>query len=284
MIEEKYDESPSPMQGYRAAAVIAVLALCVGLFGYAVHERGAVAKVTAQNQQVSTALADTKGQIETLTAKLNDLTAAEQARQQEQARAQERAQAAAAHRSSRAVVRKRRAEDARFKKLQSEIDAHQAAIDATRNDLTQARTELGSSIARTHDDLVVLQRKGERNYYEFDIDKNKHQFRRAGSVAIQLRKANTKKQYADLHLNVDDTQLEKKHVNLLEPVTFMSGDSGQPVQLVIQRITKDHIHGYVVEPKYKASELASSSSSTAPADAATQSAPPAARKKLAVPQ
>lgn len=280
MIEEKYAESPSPMQGYRAAAVIAVLALCVGLFGYAVHERGQVAKVTAQNQQVSATLADTKGQIDTLTAKLNDLTAAEQARQQEQARAQE----AAAHRNTRVAVQRRRADDARWKKMQSQLDANKEAIDSTRNDLTQAKTELGSSIARTHDELVVLQRKGERNYFEFDIDKSKRDFRTAGSVGIQLRKANTKKQYADLHLSVDDAQLEKKHVNLLEPVIFMSGDNGQPVQLVIQRITKDHIHGYVAEPKYKASELASTSPSTTPADSSTQSAPAAARKKLSVPQ
>src|SRR3954469_16846561 len=100
MNEETYTESTSAMQGYRAAAVIAVLALCIGLFGYAVHERGEVAKVTAQNQQVNSALSDTKGQIETLSAKLNELTVAEQARQQEQARAR----VAATHRNTRVAV------------------------------------------------------------------------------------------------------------------------------------------------------------------------------------
>jgi len=279
MNEENYTESPSPAQGYRAAAVIAVLAICVGLFGYAIHERSEVDKVMAQNQHVSSTLADTKGQIDNLTSKLNDLTAAEQARQQEK----ERARVAASHRNTRVAVQHRHAEDARWKKVQSELEAHQQAIDATRNDLTQAKTELGSSIARTHDELVVLQRKGERNYYEFDIDKSKKAYRAAGPVGIQLRKANTKKQYADLHLSVDDTQLEKKHVNLYEPVTFLNTDSGQPVQLVIQRITKDHIHGYVAETKYKGSELASSSSTDAATPSAS-SAVPAARKKLTVPQ
>lgn len=278
MNEETYTESSSPMQGYRAAAVIAVLALCIGLFGYAVHERGMVAKVTAQNQQVNSALSDTKGQIETLSAKLNELTAAEQARQQEQ----ERARVAATHRNTRVAVQRRHADDARWKKVQSELAAHQQAIDATRSDLTQAKTELGSSIARTHDELVVLQRKGERNYYEFDIDKSK-QYHATGPVAIKLRKANTKHQYADLQLTVDDAQLDKKHVNLFEPVTFLNTDSGQPVQLVINRITKDHIHGYVAEPKYRASELASTGSA-GDATAAQQSAPPAARKRLSVPQ
>lgn len=264
------------MLGYRSAAVIAVIALCVGLFGYSIHERSQVAEVSAQNQQVSAALSQTRSQLDDLTSKLNDLTAAEQAREQQLAQAR----ASAAHRSTRAAVQRRRADDARWKKVQSQLDAHQQAIDATRNDLSQAKTELSSSIARTHDELVVLQRKGERNYYEFDINKSK-QYQASGPVGIKLRKANTKHQYADLQLMLDDTQLDKKHVDLFEPVTFFDGDSGQPIQLVINRITKDHIHGYVAEPKYKGSELAASSttsnSTTAPA-----SAPPV-RKRLSLP-
>lgn len=279
MIDENYPQEPAPlssMHGYRAAAVIAVLALCIGLFGYGVHERGEVAKVSAQNQQVSAALSDTRGQIDGLTAKLNELTAAEQARQQQLAQAQ----AAAAHRSKRAGLQRRRADDVRWKKVQAELEAHQAAIDATRNDLTSAKTELSGSIARTHDELVVLQRKGERNYIEFDIDKSK-QFHPTGTIAIKLRKANQKHQYADLQLMVDDAQLDKKHVNLLEPVMFLNGDTGQPVQLVIQRISKNHIHGYVSEPRYRASEL--TASSTAPAPGAPAPNVPPARKRLAVP-
>jgi uncharacterized lipoprotein NlpE involved in copper resistance len=276
VMDENYSEPVSPMHGYRAAAVIAVIALCVGLFGYSVHERSEVAKVSAQNQQVSAALSDTRSQIGDLTAKLNGLAAAEQARQQQITEAR----AAAAHRSSRAVVQRRRADDVRWKKVQSQLDAHQQAIDATRNDLTQAKTELSGSIARTHDELVVLQRKGERNYYEFDIDKTK-QFHASGPVGIKLRKANTKHQYADLQLMVDDTQLDKKHVDLFEPVTFVDSDSGQPVQLVINRITKNHIHGYVAEPKYKGSELAASGNASGPANSADSASP--VRKRLSIP-
>lgn len=276
MNEEHVNESTSPMNGYRAAAIIAVLALCVGLFGYAVHERSEVSKLAAHNQQMTTTLADTKGQIDSLSAKLNELSAAEQARQEAAARAR----VAASHRTMRTSAHHRKVDDPRWKKMQSELDANKQAIDATRNDLTAAKTELGTSIARTHDELVVLQRKGERNYYEFDIDKTK-QFHSTGPVAIKLKKANTKHQYADLQLNVDDAQLDKKHVNLFEPVTFLNTDSGQPVQLVINRITKDHIHGYVAEPKYKASELAASAGTT---DAATAQSAPPARRRLAVPQ
>ena len=59
-------------------------------------------------------------------------------------------------------------------------------------------------------------------------------------------------------------------------MVFYPPDSTQALQLVVNQIGKDEVHGYVSEPKYKRSELAASkgaptadasSSSTAQADA-----------------
>ncbi len=267
----------SPLDGYRAAIVIAIVALCVGLFAYATHQRTQLSRMTVQAAQANVALADTRSQIDMLTAKVNEMSAAEQARQAAAQGAARRTRVTASHR--------RRVEDPRWKKMQSQLDEQQKAIAATRSDLTSAldsaKTELSGSIARNHDELVALQRRGERNYYEFDVNKSK-QFSRSGPVAVKLRKANTKHQYADLQLMVDDAQLDKKHVNLYEPVTFLNTDTGQPVQLVIQAISKDHIHGYVSEPKYKADQLTATSAAPA-SDTSVQTTPPS-RKKLALPR
>ena len=154
------------------------------------------------------------------------------------------------------------AQDARFKKLQSQVDAQDKRLEDTRSDLVSARTELTGSIARTHDELVVLQRRGERNYYEFDVQKSKD-FKREGPVSVCLRKANTKQQYADLQLLVDDRKLSQKHVNLYQPVMYYQPDSQQPVEVIINEISKDHIHGYVSAPKYRPSELTASAESGA---------------------
>jgi hypothetical protein len=78
-----------------------------------------------------------------------------------------------------------------------------------------------------------------------------------------LRKANTKHQYADLELMVDDFKVSKKHVNIYEPVVFYSGDRKAPVELVINSIGKNHIHGYVSEPMYKGAELEAMANSSA---------------------
>ncbi len=272
-------EQPSHLPTARAkapwaTAAILAFALAIGV-GYGVHQRNQAQRLVEQNQQVSAALAQTRGQIDTLSARLNEMSEAQQAREAAAA------QAAVVRRKQAVAAVRHRRDDPRWKKMQSELDAQGKAIDATRQDLTSAKTELGDSIARTHGELVLLQKKGERNYYEFDIDKSK-QFQRHGPVGIRLRKANTKNQYADLELMVDDAKLTQKHVNLFQPVMYYNTDSGQPMQLVINSISKNHIHGYVSEPKYRASELAAAAgSSNAPAGAATQ-APPAARQKLQI--
>jgi hypothetical protein len=192
-------------------------------------------------------------------------------------------------------------ESQRLKKLQSQLDRQgnaidqqgkaiadtQSQLDATKGDLSNTRTELSGSIARTHDELVLLQKKGERNYYEFDIAKSKS-FQHEGPLGVRLRKANSKRQYADLDLVVEDQTVTQKHVNLYQPAMFFTPDSPQPAELVINSISKDRIHGYVSSPKYRQSQLASASNEsgssaaqTTPSQAASQ---PQQRQSLAQPQ
>jgi hypothetical protein len=266
--------------------------------GYAVHERNAAANLAAQNAQVTAQLGATNSQLNTLTAKVNDLMAS-------QAKPSPAAPAPApepvrtgTHRA--AAVHRASAQDQRFKKIESQLDAQGKAIDEERTDLASARTELGGSIARTHGELVLLERKGERNFFEFDIQKSKD-FKHEGPVSLRLRKADSKHGFADLLLVVDDRNLTQKHVNLYQPVMFYEPDSPQPLEVVINDISKDHIHGYVSAPKYSKTELtamADTSNAATPGNAqdGTQAGAqgtddgvvgnppqPAPRKKLTVP-
>jgi hypothetical protein len=127
------------------------------------------------------------------------------------------------------------------------------------SNLNSTRDDLNGSIARNHDELVALERKGERNFYEFNLQKSK-QFQREGPLSISLRKSNDKHKYCDLVMIVNDSEVSKKHVNLYEPVLFYPEGYSQPLQLVINSIGKDAARGYVSEPKYKSSELATSAS------------------------
>jgi hypothetical protein len=261
-----------------AAAMLAL----GGVGVYAEHEHSAARDLTTQNVRMSAELASTRGELEQLTAKVNTLVARSEA-------PAPAAQAQTHPTSSKAATHTKRAEDPRWKKMQSQLDAQGRAIDETRDDLSNTRTELTGSIARTHDELVLLQKKGERNYYEFDIQKSK-QYSHQGPIGVRLKKANTKHDYADLDLMLDDRSVTQKHVNIYQPVMFYSPDAPQPMEIVINSITKDHIHGYISAPKYRNSELATMQSASAatptsaPASSAATAAPQPVRQKLPPPQ
>ncbi len=239
-------------------AVLVLLIVLAAVGGYALHEHSVALRLAAQNNDVTATLEATRGQIEALTTKLNAISAAQPA---------ERAAVSPPvvyRRPLTAASRRHRIDDPRWKKIQGQLDEQGKQIESTRQELIGARTELQGSIAKTHDELVLLEKKGEHRYFEFDLNKAS-QFQHDGPVGIRLRKANTKHEYADLELLVDDFNLSKKHVNIYEPVIFYAGDSKQPVELVINNISKNHIHGYVSAPKYKPGDLEAMSTNL-PAD------------------
>ena len=254
---------PQGMAHKGIAVYAAIVALGGAIGGYAIHEYGVAQSLAAKNEQMATALNANGQELSDLTAKVNMLASRNEALAAGSiASTRQSAQIATGARPSAAH---RQREDPRFNKMQSQIDAQGKAIDQTRGelastqgDLVNTRTELSGSIAHTHDELVLLQKKGERDFAEFDLSKSK-QFRREGPLELRLKKSNSKHQFADLELMVNDRNLSQKHVNLYQPVMFSTPDSPQPVEVVINDISKDHIHGYVSAPKYRQSELASTS-------------------------
>jgi len=269
----------------RALPYVAAVVVGGAGIGYAAHEHHSAQSLAAQNQQVTAQLVSTQSQLQALSTRVNALASSEESKPSPSVPAP--AASSADSSTRRVAVHRARAEDPRFRKLQSQLDAQGKAIDETRSDLASARTELGGSIARTHGELVLLEKKGERNYIEFDLSKTK-EFKREGPISISLRKANTKHQYADLALIVDDRDLSQKHVNLYQPAMFYEPDSPQPLEIVINDISKNHIHGYVSAPKYRKSELAAMSAGSGSgldqaADPDGQPVSVPARQKLPVP-
>ena len=224
-----------------------VLLTITGLLGYTVHQHYQVKQISAENDQVISSLKDTRAEMLALAAKIDSLSAPPAAQP-----VQAKAPSAVRWRPKPA---RHNDNDVRFTRFQTQLDAQGSAIASTRQELVSTRQNLESGIARTHEELVVLQKKGERSYFEFDLDKTK-QFQRTGPVAISLRKANTKHMYADLEIRVEDAQVSQKHVNLFQPVMFYTAEQGRPVELVINSIRHDHIHGYISAPRYSAAELA----------------------------
>ncbi|MGH9590563.1 MAG: hypothetical protein ACRD25_09215, partial [Terracidiphilus sp.] len=101
-------------------------------------------------------LSATNGELNVLAARVNQLQASQQKPSPDM-------YAAGVVARRRAAARRPRVNryDARFKKMQSQLDAQGQEINETRTNLASARTDLSGGIAKNHDQLVALERKGE---------------------------------------------------------------------------------------------------------------------------
>jgi hypothetical protein len=121
-------------------------------------------------------------------------------------------------------------------------------LDKTRDDLNMARSEMGTLIARNHDEIDALRRQGERDYLEFTIaGKNKPQ--KVGNVTVELKGVNVKHNQANIAMTVEDKRFEKKNRALNEPIFFYTSGTHSPEEIVINKIGKDTISGYISTPK-----------------------------------
>jgi len=133
-------------------------------------------------------------------------------------------------------------------------------LDATREDLKMARSEMGTLIARNHDEIDQLRRLGERDYVEFTIvGKNKPQ--KVGNVTVELKGVNEKRNLFSAAVTVEDKQFEKKNRAMNEPIFFYLSGTHIPQEIVVNKVGKNTISGYVSIPKANSQTAATASKS-----------------------
>src|ERR1700691_3459945 len=133
-------------------------------------------------------------------------------------------------------------------KLGTDVTGVKTDLDSTKNSLNMTRGEFGTLIAKNHDEVEELRRLGERDYYEFTIDK-KNTREKVGSLMVELRTVNTKKSQYSVSIFVDDQLHEKKNLSANEPLYFFQNGSRAPLEFVVNSIAKDKIVGYLSVPK-----------------------------------
>ena len=118
--------------------------------------------------------------------------------------------------------------------------------------LVDVKTVLSEGIAKNSSELSQLRKKGERDYFEFDIRKNSKQpLQRVADVQLALLKADPKNHKYSVSIQVDDNRLEKRDRTTNEPVQFLIGRDELRYELVVNSIEKDRIRGYISAPKDK---------------------------------
>ncbi len=133
-------------------------------------------------------------------------------------------------------------------------------LDATREDLKMARSEMGTLIARNHDEIDQLRRLGERDYVEFTIvGRNKPQ--KVGNVTVELKGINEKHNQFSAAVTIEDKRFEKKNRAMNEPIFFYLSGTHIPEEIVVNKVGKNTISGYLSIPKANSQTAASAAKS-----------------------
>ncbi len=135
---------------------------------------------------------------------------------------------------------------------QTDLSATKADLEATKGKLQSTIGDLGIQsglIARNHDEVDELKRLGERDIFEFSLNKSSKGLDRVGPIQVQLRKVDTKHYRYTLNVVADDKSIEKKDKTVGEPVQFYVRGARAPYEIVVFDLTKDQAKGYLSAPK-----------------------------------
>jgi phage shock protein A len=136
--------------------------------------------------------------------------------------------------------------------VKTQLSSTQSQLDKTIAQLKSVQGDLGVTsglVATNGQELAALKLKGERNYLDVKLGKTKQPVRFA-DVTLLLKKTDPKHNKFTVDVMADDKLTEKKDKEINEPVQFYTAKGGRtPYELVINRVQKDEIVGYLSMPK-----------------------------------
>ncbi len=271
---------PTPQESYnyestgtpRWVTILLVLMMAgivvLGIAGYSAQTRISqdVAKqqeqnkiLTAQLDQANTRIADLKSKMEITTQRMG-LTQSELAQAKSRAETIRKEQQTSDQKLTQEITQVQKESDEKIGAVASEVGGAKKDIEATKTDLEATKGKLDRSlgdmnvmsglIAHNKDDLDELRRRGDRNYYEFTLQKSKNA-QRVGPVQMSLNRTDPKKAKYTVTVVADDKTIEKKDKTSGEPVQFYVKGSARmaPYEIVVFDVGKNQITGYLATPK-----------------------------------
>ncbi|NWG12336.1 MAG: hypothetical protein HXY20_02240 [Acidobacteria bacterium] len=132
--------------------------------------------------------------------------------------------------------------------VKTDLAGTKRELEGTQRQLIDVKETLSAAVAKNAAELAALRRKGERDYFEFEIPK-KNQITKVEDIRLILTKTDAKKGKFTLQVLVDDSKIEKKDRNINEPIQFLVGRSRLRYEVVVNWVQKDRAGGYLSIPK-----------------------------------
>jgi hypothetical protein len=135
--------------------------------------------------------------------------------------------------------------------VKNQVASTRFELERTISDLKRVTGDLGVQsglIATNAQELAVLKALGERNYYDFHLERGRHP-QRVGDVSLVLKRTDPKANRYSLEIIVGDRKTDKKDRTINEPVQFYVSRSKLPYEIVVNEVQKDFVLGYLSTPK-----------------------------------
>ena len=135
--------------------------------------------------------------------------------------------------------------------IKNEVASTRFELEQTVSELKRVTGDLGVQsgyIATNAKELQALKQLGERNYFDFHIERTGKP-QRVGDISIILRKTDAKHNKYTVEVLAGDTKTEKKEKNINEPVQFYVAKAQRPFEIVVNEVAKDYVIGYLSAPK-----------------------------------
>lgn len=213
--------------------------------------------LTAQLDKTNSRLADLKGELEVTSQKLG-LTQDELARARALAQTIRKEQKEGDEQLHAQIGQVQQEATTKIGEVSTELNGTKTDVEATKKDLDATKGKLERSIgdlgvasgliAKNHDDVEQLKRLGERNIYEFSLEKGKTA-QHVGPIQVELRKVDPKKFRFTLNVIADDKTIEKRDKTVGEPVQFYVKGTHAPLEIVVFDLGKNKASGYLSTPK-----------------------------------
>lgn len=245
---------------------IAVLCALAGLiWSYSLASRltqaeAQVASAQKQNEKLAGALEETNARLRVTSETLGHSLGLTQKQLEQRAQELMRRQQEQAKR----LESQQQATQQQLSSVSSDVSGVKTDVGGVKTDLNATKSELANAeaamqsmkgdlglqsglIATNARELDVLKHKGDRNIYEFTLDKGRRQA--VATVGLELKKADAKHSKFTLVVYSDDKAIQKKDRNLDEPIQFYTGKDHQLYELVVNNIAKNQVQGYIATPK-----------------------------------
>jgi len=139
--------------------------------------------------------------------------------------------------------------------ITQDITATRQDLNSTKEDvqkmveqLGMTRSEMGTLIARNQNEIAQLRRLGERDYYEFVLERG-NLSPLIGGIRLELRKTNVKRLRYNIAVLADDLRVVKKGLTINEAIFFYVQSHKKPLEMVVNKIEKGRVVGYVSAPR-----------------------------------